>query len=100
MHADRQIAIWAGWIAGPAFGVAMMAAPEYFHLKPHLAALCFWGGIIVFVVTVFIVAAVLGYEREERRKAMWPIVAMAIGMMVFGVGAAGYFWPNASSETT
>lgn len=31
-----------------------MAAPEYFHLKPYFAAFCFWGGIIVFVVTVFI----------------------------------------------
>ena len=98
MHADRQIAIWAGWIAGPAFGVAMMAAPEYFHLKPNLAALCFWGGIIVFAVTVFIVAVVSGYEREERHKAMWPIVAMAIGMMIFCVGAAAYFWPSANSE--
>jgi hypothetical protein len=29
---DRHIAIQSGWIAGPAFGVAMMAAPVYFHL--------------------------------------------------------------------
>jgi hypothetical protein len=34
VHIDRQIAIWAGWIAGPAFGVAMMAAPEYLKLDP------------------------------------------------------------------
>jgi hypothetical protein len=93
MHADRQIAIWGG-IAGPSFGVAMMAAPEYLHLQLTLAPLCFWGGIIVFVVTVFIVAALLRREREERHKAMWPIVVMALGMIIFGIGAAGYFWPS------
>jgi hypothetical protein len=93
MHTDRQIALWGGWIAGPAFGVAMMAAPEYLHLKPVLAAGCFWGGILVFVVTVFVVAALQSRERGEK-KSMWPIFAMAAGMIVFGVGVAGFFWPD------
>jgi hypothetical protein len=101
MHTDRQIALWGGWIAGPAFGVAMMAAPEYLHLKPAIAATCFWGGLLVFVVTVFVLAALQSREREER-KSMWPIVTMAAGMIIFGIGIAGYFWPQhqASSETS
>jgi hypothetical protein len=98
MQTDRQIALWGGWIAGPAFGVAMMAAPDYLHLKPVLAATCFWGGIIVFIATVFVVAALQSREREQGHKPMWPIFTMAAGMIVFGVGAAGYFWPAASSD--
>ena len=29
---------------------------------------------------------------------MWPIVVMAAGVAVFGIGAAGYFWPASRSE--
>jgi hypothetical protein len=95
MQTDRQIALWGGWIAGPAFGVAMMAAPEYLHLQPVLAATCFWGGILVFAVTVFVVAALQSRERE-RQKPMWPVYVMAVGMIIVGIGAAGYFWPRQS----
>lgn len=99
MHTDRQIAVWGGWIAGPAFGVAMMAAPEYLHLKPAFAATFFWGGILIFVVTVFAVAVLQSRERERRRKPMWPIIAMAVGVTIFGTGAAGYFWPGGGRFT-
>jgi hypothetical protein len=98
MHTDRQIAVWGGWIAGPAFGVAMMAAPEYLHLKPALAAWFFWGGNLVFVLTVFVVAALQSRDREQGRKSMWPIVVMAVGVIIFGVGAAWHFWPARGGE--
>jgi hypothetical protein len=48
MRIDRHIAVSAGWIAGPAFGVAMMAAPEYLHPSGAVVAVLFWGGLGVF----------------------------------------------------
>jgi hypothetical protein len=51
MRIDRHIAVSAGWVAGPAFGVAMMAAPEYLHLSKAKAGWLFWGGLFVFVLT-------------------------------------------------
>jgi hypothetical protein len=77
---------------------SVWAAPEYLHLQPFLAASCFWGGILVFAVTVFVVAALQSRERE-RQKSMWPIYVMAAGMVVVGVGAAGFFWPQPSGPT-
>ena len=100
MQIDRQIAIWGGWIAGPAFGVAMMAAPEYLHLKPVLAALIFWGGIGVFILTVIVVFALSAREQERRHKTMWPIFAMALGVIIFGVGAMAFFWPASEKKIT
>ena len=94
LHVDRHIAIWAGWVAGPAFGVAMMAAPEYLKMQPSVAAMFFWAGIIVFVVTIFMVISLSVREQERRHKAMWPILTMAAGVLIFGVGAAGFFWPS------
>ena len=95
---DRHIAIQAGWIAGPAFGVAMMAAPEYFHLGPTAAGLLFWGGIGVFVLTILVVALISLHEEEKRRRVLWPIITMAIGAPIFCGGAAWYFWPSASQK--
>src|SRR5262245_20701920 len=93
LNVDRHIAIYAGWIAGPAFGVAMMAAPEYLHLGPIAAGFTFWGGIGVFVVTTVAVALISLHEEGKRRRVMWPIITMAIGALIFCGGAAWYFWP-------
>ena len=60
---DRHIAISAGWVGGPAFGVAMMAAPEYFHLGRIASGMLFWGGIIVFLATV----AGVSYRSMKKR---------------------------------
>jgi hypothetical protein len=91
MQIDRQISLWGGWIAGPAFGVAMMAAPEYLHLGPVWSGLLFWGGIGVFVVTVIIVTAISVHDEKDQRKMLWPILTMAVGLLLFCVGAAWYF---------
>jgi hypothetical protein len=91
---DRQIAFWGGWIGGPAFGVAMMAAPEYFKLQPTVAASCFWAGILVFACTVFVVFALSAREQERKHRSMWPIGLMALGAVIFGVGVAAFFWPT------
>jgi hypothetical protein len=100
-HGERRLHILGGWIAGPAFGVAMMAAPDYLKLQPFFAAPIFWGGIIVFALTIFVVIALSTHEQEKKHKPMWPIVTMAIGVLIFGVGAAGYFWPSVPrSEST
>jgi drug/metabolite transporter (DMT)-like permease len=92
MHIDRQIAIWAGWIAGPAFGVAMMAAPEYLKLQPPLSGILFWGGITVFLATIVIVIALSIHDERRRPKVILPIIMMAIGLLIFFGGATWYFW--------
>jgi len=94
MHIDRQIAIWAGWIAGPAFGVAMMAAPEYVKLEPLAARLLFWGGIIVFLLTIIVVMVIWLHEAEKQKAVLGPILMMFFGALVFCGGAAWYFWPT------
>jgi len=90
---DRHIAIQAGWIAGPAFGVAMMAAPNYLKLEPPFSGLLFWGGIAVFLLTI-VVVLVLSFHEEGKRKAVFgSILMMALGALIFCGGAAWYFWP-------
>jgi apolipoprotein N-acyltransferase len=93
LNIDRHIAIWAGSIAGPAFGVAMMAAPEYLHLGPLWSGLLFWGGIGVFLLTIVVVVAISLYE-EKKRKNVLSLVLMTIGALIFCGGAALYFWPT------
>lgn len=99
LNIDRHIAISAGWVAGPAFGVAMMAAPEYFHLAPLASGLLFWGGIIVFVLTIAVVVFVSLHEEGRRKAVLGPIVTMAIGALIFCGGAAWYFWPHTEIPT-
>ncbi|QBR71671.1 hypothetical protein CU048_10700 [Beijerinckiaceae bacterium] len=91
-HIDRQISIWAGWIAAPAIGIIMMAAPNYLRLQPPLSGVLFWGGIAVFLVTIVVVASLSIHDERKRPKVMWPIITMAIGLMIFCGGAAWYFW--------
>src|ERR1700757_4199140 len=93
LNIDRHIAIQAGWIAGPAFGVAMMAAPEYLHLGPSLSALVFWGGIAVFILTLIVVVVLSLHEAGRRKSVTGPVIIMAIGALIFCGGAAWYFWP-------
>jgi hypothetical protein len=64
LNIDRHIAIQAGWIAGPAFAVAMMAAPEYLHLGPTGSAISFWGGIGV--------SSDFPPRRTETKSCGWP----------------------------
>lgn len=90
---DRHIAISAGWVAGPAFGVAMMAAPEYFHLAPLASGLLFWGGILVFGATIAVVVIVSLHQEHRRKTVLGPVITMAVGALIFGFGAAWYFWP-------
>jgi hypothetical protein len=93
MRIDRQIAIWAGWIAGPAFGVAMMAAPGYLELQPLLSGLLFWGGIAVFLITVVVVVILSIHDERRQPRVLWPIITMAVGLVIFCGGAA---WPTHS----
>ena len=93
MQADRQIAIWGGWIAGPAFGVAMMAAPDYLKLSPPYAGVVFWGGIAIFFLTLIVVFVLSLHEQEKKHRVIGPILLMAVGAIIFGAGAAWYFWP-------
>jgi hypothetical protein len=94
MHVDRHIAIWGPWIAGPAFGVAMMAAPYYLKLNPTYSAVAFWGGISVFVVTIMVVLVLSLHNPEKRRRVIGPVLIMAFGALIFCGGLAWYFWPD------
>jgi hypothetical protein len=67
MHIDRHIAVSAGWVAGPAFGVAMMAAPEYFHPSHAVAASLFWGGLFVFFLTLFLARTTSSHTQNVVR---------------------------------
>ena len=104
LNIDRHIAIWAGWVAGPAFGVAMMAAPEYLHFGPFWSGILFWGGIAVFVTTVIVVAALSLHEKRKQRALLGPVLIMAAGALIFCAGAAWYFLPknegSAGHDTT
>ena len=66
MQIDRHIAIWAGWVAGPAIGVALMAAPEYLKLG-EWAPYVFWGGLIVFVATLIVVVCSVALPSGRGR---------------------------------
>ncbi|HMA73038.1 MAG TPA: hypothetical protein VKP67_16385 [Xanthobacteraceae bacterium] len=99
LNIDRHIAIWAGWIAGPAFGVAMMAAPEYLHLGPTWSAILFWGGIIVFLMTIVVVGALSLHEQKRRRAVLGPVFLMSLGIVIFGIGAAWYFQPTKAQQS-
>jgi hypothetical protein len=98
MSVDRHIAIQSGWIAGPAFGVAMMAAPEYLHLGPLASAALFWGGIAVFLATIAVVVVVSLHEEGKRKAVIGPVIIMAIGALIFCGGAAWYFWPQTAPK--
>ena len=95
LNVDRHIAIWAGWIAGPAFGVAMMAAPDYLKLEPPFSGLIFWGGIVVFLLTIFVLLMLRFHEERKRKIVLGPILVMAFGAVIFCGGTAWYFWPTA-----
>ena len=99
VNIDRHLTIQAGWVAGPAFGVAMMAAPEYFHFRPVASGFLFWGGILVFLATVAVVFVISVHEEHRRKAVLGPIITMAIGALIFCGGCAWYFWPGASKQT-
>jgi hypothetical protein len=98
INVDRHIAIQAGWIGGPAFGVAMMAAPEYLHLGPIASAILFWGGIAVFLLTILVVMAISLHEEKTRKRVLGPIITMAVGALILCGGAAWYFWPDNKTQ--
>jgi MFS family permease len=100
LRIDRHIAVWGGWVAGPAFGVALMGASAYFHLTETAAGLLFYGGLGVFFLTLVIVFILSALEQNQRKKKLWPLVTMAIGLIIFGGGAAAFFWPAKSSTAS
>ncbi len=92
---DRHIAISAGWVAGPAAGVAIMGAPEALELSSHIASVvCFYGGSIVFAVTVL--AVFIHSLKTRGRKKIRPVFLVGAG--VFLAGAIWYFWPHQQKE--
>jgi hypothetical protein len=94
MQLDRHIAISGGWVAGPAFGVAMMAAPEALGLYHSLAVWLFCGGMAVFVTTLVVVLIASKRERERSHMALWPVLVVGLGLLILGAGFAWYFWPS------
>lgn len=99
LNIDRHIAIQAGWVAGPAFSVAMMAAPTYFHLESAVASgFLFWGGIGTFLATILVVFLLSLHEEQTRKRVVGPIILMAVGALIFGGSAAWYFWPAQQSD--
>jgi hypothetical protein len=99
LNIDRHIAIQAGWIAGPAIGVALMAAPIYFKLESGaISGLLFWGGIAVFLLTIAVVVTLSLHEEGKRKVVLGPILIMALGALIFCGGAAWYFWPSSSKQ--
>jgi hypothetical protein len=96
MHIDRHIAISAGWIAGPAFGVAMMVAPDYLHPSPIVAGCLFWGGLGVFAVTILIVFVLS--IREAGTRQVGALIVIVLGLITTGGGIAWYFWPSKPTE--
>jgi hypothetical protein len=92
---DRHIAISAGWIAGPAAGVAIMAAPGALGITSQVAyQASFYGGLCVFALTILVLFVHALREGERRRDKVWPISLMALGLLLFMAGAAAYFWPR------
>lgn len=77
----------------------MMAAPEYLHLGLVASGLLFWGGIVVFLATIAIVAIVSVHEKNRQRAVIGPVVIMTVGALIFCGGAAWYFWPKSLVET-
>lgn len=95
MLLDRHIAISAGWIGGPAFGVAMMAAPDYLKLGPSASAWAFWSGISIFALTI-IVVFFLSVREKGRRMEFGPLLTMSLGLLILFCGAAWHFWPKSA----
>jgi len=97
MRIDRQIAVSAGWIAGPAFGVALMGASGYFQLSHATSGALFYGGLAVFFGTLLLVLILSTTEKDARRKkTVGPFILMGLGLAVLGGGIAWYFWPSAA----
>jgi len=91
MQFDRHLTISAGWVAGPAFGIAMMAAPEYLGLNHATAPYFFWGGIAVFVLTIGRGIHLWARERGGSSRVLFSAL-MTIGLLLFAIGVTGRFW--------
>ena len=98
MQVDRSIALIAGWVAGPAFGVAMIAAPDYLKLRPVLVPYLLWGGILVFVTTPAVVVILSMQELKDAREPVWPILFMSLGALLFLIGLSWHFWPSSARD--
>ena len=93
---DRHIAVSAGWIAGPAAGVAIMGAPGALGITSQATSeACFYGGLCVFALTILAVLVHSLRERGSRQDKMWPIPLMASGTLLLLTGATARFWPHA-----
>lgn len=98
MQIDRHISISAGWVAGPAFGVAMMAAPVYFNLGHAISGICFWGAIVVFIATIVVVIVLSRGEKRAANSKLLPFGPITTGVMISFCIAVWHFWPDAYFE--
>jgi hypothetical protein len=96
---DRHIAISAGWVAGPAAGIAIMGAPGTFGISSKLASeACFYGGAAVFLTTVVAILIHSFCERDRKHQRKWPIFLGLFCILLVFVGAAFYFRPYAQTK--
>jgi hypothetical protein len=58
----------------------------------------FWGGLIVFFLTIVVVVTLSLHDDREKKKVIGPILTMALGTLILGGGVAWYFWPSSKTE--
>lgn len=71
-----------------------MAAPEYLKLDQPYSGFLFWGGLILFFVTIVVVVALSLHDDRAKKKVVGPILTMALGTLILGGGIAWYFWSS------
>jgi Na+/proline symporter len=98
MQLDRHVAISAGWVGGPAFGVAMMAAADALRLTHRFAVWLFWGGLTVFIGTVLTVFVLSARERSAAKKSRRPIILIGGALLMVGLSGGWYFCPAMSEN--
>jgi hypothetical protein len=91
---DRHATINSGWFAGPAIGLVMMAAPQYFGFSREVAGICFWAGIALFLCSSLFVLTLWKKERYSREKVLGPAITIGVGIIIACIGAAWLFWPS------
>lgn len=93
-NVDRHLAIWSGWVAGPAAGIVMMAAPEYFKTSQEIVEYLFWGGSALFLLSIVVPSILL--LRRQREPRVGPIVLIAVGATLILSGLVWMLWPAGS----
>lgn len=99
MQLDRHIAVSGAWIAGPAFGASMMAAPAAFDFQRAVSLWVFWIGLLVFLGTLAAVLTLSILEKGRKRLSVWPLTLMTTGTLIFGTGLAWFVWPKSKTAS-